>query len=280
MELKDYTQELRKVTRLLGKLCGRKPLPDDKRISALRSAAATAKGLPLDGLVVQLETELADMERRIEDGLASRREKLLLAARGANVPHKRFGEYDRVGIFKVSYKGKKVRLEVGSEILLEIEETDGEKLFQTIQQERQTLESEPFERESFLRVIKDSCRIARDRGQDRDGWVQARALHGYVALLRHLQFDDFLKKPQAKKFRDYSSAQFAYDLARFGQAGWSLGNDTLRAMTPNMATVAAGKAITLPDLEATDTLGPQFAVLRVERKGGTIGTERGLSQTR
>ncbi|GAB6064266.1 hypothetical protein [Deferrisoma palaeochoriense] len=280
MELKAQYQDFKKLTQILGKLCGRKELPDEKRIATLRSAIVAAQKLSLDGLLADLESELSDLERRINEHLTSRRERLLLAAREARVPHKRFGQYDRVGVFKVSYKGMKVRLEVGSEKVCEFAEGDGEKIFGRIQEEAAALEREPFSREGFLRTIKDACRIARERGQERDGWVQVRVLHGYVALLRHLQFEDFMKTPVAKKFRDYSSAQFAYDLARFGRSGWSLGDDMLRTMTPNMATVSAGKAITLPNLESVDTLGPQFAVLRVEKKGGASGSERGSGETR
>lgn len=62
----------------------------------------------------------------------------------------------------------------------------------------------------------------------------------------------------------YSSAQFVFDLARYGRSSWACGEYVLRTQTPNMNTVAAKKAVTLPDLDTVDKLGPQFAVLKVK----------------
>ena len=104
-------------------------------------------------------------------------------------------------------------------------------------------------------------------------------MYVYVAMLRNLQFDDFVKKPSARSFRDYSSAQFVFDLARFGRRDWSCGDETLRGETPNMATVLAGKAMTLPNLDEVDKLGSQFAQVRIE-KGAAGGTERNPGQAR
>ncbi len=141
------------------------------------------------------------------------------------------------------------------------------------------LEAQPFSREDFFRSIKDAIRLARERGKDRDGWVPVRLVHVYVALLRNLQFEDFVNKPTARSFRDYSSAQFVFDLARFGKKEWSIGDETLRAQTPNMATVSAGKSLTLPNLEELDKLGHQFALVRIE-KGPAGGAERNTSPAR
>ena len=106
-----------------------------------------------------------------------------------------------------------------------------------------------------------------------------RLVYVYVVLLRNLQFDDFVSKPSTRSFREYSSSQFVFDLARFGKKDWSCGDETLRGQTPNMATVSAGKSLTLPNLEELDKLGHQFALVRIE-KGPPGGTERNPSQTR
>jgi hypothetical protein len=281
MDLKQITKDLQRLVGGLRKIhTSKRPLTDEQRVTILHDAAAAAKGMALDALISWLEQETREAEGRLQVAIERRRESLLLAARNENVHHKRFGEYDRVELFKVSYRGKKVRLELGSEPVCEFEEADGERILERIQQESERLEKEPFSRDEFFRTMKDAIRMARARGLERDGWVSVRTLFAYVMLLRNLGFEDFVRRPGSRSFRDYSTAQFVYDLARFGRGGWSLGDEILRAMTPNMATVAAGKAMTLPDLDSLETLGPQFAVLRIENKGGTGGAERGPGQAR
>ena len=185
------------------------------------------------------------------------------------MPHKRFGDYDRVGPLKISYRGKKVKLEIGSELLIEFDESDGSKTFERAKLALDALEAEPFDREKFFRTIKDAVRLARDHGHmDRDGWFPIRTIYTHVVLLRHLHLEDFMKKPETNKLRKYSRAQFVYDLARFGSKGWSVNDETLRARTPNMATVAAGKVMIIPELRSPEGSGTQAAVLKIERIGG------------
>jgi len=88
-----------------------------------------------------------------------------------------------------------------------------------------------------------------------------------------------VNKPSTRSFRGYSSAQFVFDLARFGRKDWSSGDETLRGQTPNMNTAAAGKSLTLPNLDELDKLGHQFALVRIE-KDTADGTERNPSQAR
>jgi hypothetical protein len=209
----------------------------------------------------------------------NQREGLRTAARHANVFQKQFGAFDRIGPFKVSYKGRKVSLELGSEPLADLEATDGQQAFASIQQILATLEETPFSREDFFRSVKDAIRLAREHGKDRDGWVPVRLLYVYVALLRNLQFDDFAKRPSPRTFREYSSAQFVFDLARFGKIEWSCGDEILRGEPPNMTTAASGKSVTLPNLVDMEKLGPQLARVRIE-KGAAGGTERSSGKTR
>ena len=280
MDLGRHLKELQRLVGALKKLhATKKPLSDDHLAEALAEAIAAARLLNLSELLATLEQQARDVAGRIDSAVEHRRENLLKSARARDMPHKRFGDFDRVGPFKVSYKGKKTRLELGSELALEFEEVDGVKVFERIQQQLEALEKEPLARDELFRTIRDALRIARDRGKDRDGWVPVRSLYVYVALLRNLQFDDFVKRPTARSFREYSTAQFVYDLARFGRRDWSCGDETLRAETPNMATVSAGKAMTLPSLEEVGKLGLQFARVRVE-KAGTGGTERNPSKAR
>jgi hypothetical protein len=268
MDLNAYLKGLQRLVTALKKLhAPKKPAGDDLLAESLNQAIDAEKALNLSELRRTLEHEVKEVRERLETSLDHRRETLLKAARNANLAHKRFGDFDRVGPFKVTYRGKKVSLELGSESVVDFEAVDGASILTTIQQRLTTLSAEPFSREEFFRILKDALRLARERGKDREGWVPVRLLYGYVALLRNLDFENFVKKPSPRNFRDYTSAQFVFDLARFGQDGWSCGDETLRAETTNMATVSAGKAMTLPSLNEIETLGHQLARLRIDKSG-------------
>ena len=270
-----YLKDLERLAKALRRLRpSKKPLNDAQWADALGKASVEAKTLDLGGLVAELEAEAAAAAERAKATVDQRRQDLLDAAKASGMFHKRFTEYDRVGPFKVMYKGKKTRLELGSEVASEFEMADGAAVFAEIQQLLAKLEAWPFDRVAFFRMIKSGLRLARDRGQERDGWVPVRALYPHVALLQNLQFEDFLKQPIARRYHDYTTAQFVYDLARFGRRDWSCGDESLRARTPNMATVSAGKAMILPSLDVPEKAGEQFATLRIERSGPS-GAESG-----
>jgi hypothetical protein len=272
MDLTKHLKELQRLSATLKKLnAPKKPLSDHVLADTLGEAIAAAKAFNPDELEATLEQEAEDVRKKLEDAIEHRRESLLGAAREANVSQKRFGEFDRVSFFKVSYRGKKVLFEIGSERVAECEATDGTQVLAAIQQQQAALEAQPFSRDEFFRSVRDAIRLARERGKDRDGWVPVRLVYVYVVLLRNLQFEDFMNKPSSRSFRDYSSAQFVFDLARFGKTDWSCGDETLRGETPNMATVSAGKSLTLPNLDELDKLGHQFARVRIE-KGAAGGT--------
>lgn len=280
MDLNKHFKELQRISAALKKMHSpKKPLGGHVLADTLAEAIAAAKAFNPDELLAMLAQEADGVRKSLEDGLEHRRESLLAAARDAKMFQKRFGEFDRVGPFKVSYRGKRVLLEIGSEPVADLEATDGIQVLATIQQQLTALEAQPFSRDEFFRSIRDAIRLARERGKDRDGWVSVRLVYVYVTLLRNLQFDDFVNKPSTRSFRDYSSAQFVFDLARFGRNDWSSGDETLRGQTPNMATVSAGKSLTLPNLDELDKLGHQFALVRIE-KGSAGGTERNPSQAR
>ena len=62
--------------------------------------------------------------------------------------------------------------------------------------------------------------LAKAQGQARDGKVPIRRLYPLVVLVRQIQDERFVKRPEQKSFRNYPMAQFVYDLARFGKDGW------------------------------------------------------------
>ncbi len=265
MEIVNVVKDIKRLNLAISKLVSKKPVTDFERVEQLKKALVEAQHLSMQELSVYLQQILEETQGRINKSLEERRETLLMGAKSAGIPCKRFGEYDRVDIFKVSYKGKKIRLELGSEPVCEFQESDGAKILDRIMVERKKLDGEPFSRERFFQIVQYGCLLAQREQKASDGWVPVRLLHAYVALLRQLNNDKFLKDPSPKKCETYSSAQFVFDLARFGKTGWACGEYILKAQTPNMSTVAAKKAVTLPDLDVVDKLGPQFALLKVKK---------------
>lgn len=268
MDVSSYIKKLRHLSATLrGLQSPKKPLHDHGLLEALRRTIAEAKALELDGLVEVLEANARDLDSRMTSALEQRRESLLNAAKTAGLAHKRFGSFDRVGPFKVTYRGRKVRLDLGSELVSEFEESDGAAILDRIREQLESLESNPFSREAFFRAVKGAVCLARERNEARDGWAPARLVYLYVSFLQNLETEDFVRRPSSRTFRDYSTAQFVYDLARFGRSDWVYGTEVLRGQGPNMAGVAAGQAITLPRLEGVEQ-GEQIARFRIDRVVG------------
>src|SRR5438309_1463860 len=103
----DLSKHLKELQRLVGALkklhALRTPFSDDQLAEALSEAIAAARVLDLADLLPALEEQARDVGGRIDSAVGNRRENLLQSARAAGMSHKRFGEFDRVGPFKVSY---------------------------------------------------------------------------------------------------------------------------------------------------------------------------------
>lgn len=238
-----------------------------EREAVLRKAREAASSLQSTLLSCLFERLSGSIAAEVDKALESRRETLLLGAQQAGIPAKRYHNYDRIGPFKVLYKDREIRLELGSEPAAEFEAPDGKAAFQMIRDEMRALEKEPFDRTSFFQAFRTAYRMMRDNDETRqEGWAQIRTLYAYVALSRQAQSKDFLKRPGPKTFRPYSAAQFVYDLARFGKEGWMLGDESIRSHTPNMATIATGRVMALPSLDSLEILGPQIDVVRIEKR--------------
>ena len=265
MEIEKVVKDLNRLNTAMKKLASTKAVSDFERVEQLKKALTESRTLAMHELAAHLEQLLEQTDSRIKKSLEERRESLLQASRTAEIQCKRFGDFDRIDIFKVTYKGKKIRLEVGSETVNEFQESDGSMILARIQEERRKLQNVPFFRERFFQILQYSCLLAQREKKDWDGWVPVRLLYSYVAILRHLDSEAFMKDPAPKRSVAYSSAQFVFDLARFGRTGWTCGDHALRTQTPNMTTVSAKKAVTLPDLDVVDKLGPQFAVMKIRK---------------
>ncbi len=268
MEMDKFAKDLNKLNLQIKKLGSTKVFNDYEKVEILKKAAGASDIISFSELSSQLDKLIQETQARIDTSLEQRRETLLVESRKAGFLAKRFGDYDRIDIFRVTYRGKKVRLEVGSELLEEFVESDGLKVLEKIQEERTKLHTSPFKRERFFRLLQYSCFLAQREIGGSDQWVPVRMAYAYLTLLRNLDSESFVKAPTQKKFIAYSTAQFVFDLARFGSTSWSCENYVVRSQTPNMSTVAAKKAVTLPDLANPDKLGPQLAVLKIVKSDG------------
>ena len=162
---------------------------------------------------------------------------------------KRLANSDVVGCFRIEYKAARATVHLGSERLDAFDEADGTHLFARIEEAKTGLDGFPFEREGFFRSLKEAMALAKAQGQARDGKVPIRRLYPLVVLVRQSQDERFVKQPEQKSFRNYSMAQFVYDLARFGKDGWIIQDERLSTQTPNMASIQRGTTVRLPPLD-------------------------------
>ena len=241
------------------------PTPDSAADAAARvdKAIKALEAVGLTDFLVELRQERERLVDQVESDLQHRRELLRRQAKGDGWMAQGFADYDRVGCFRVSYKRERVTVHVGSERLAAFVETDGRALFRRLCDLLTQLEEFPFTRASFFGSVKDGIAMGRALGKAREGKVPVRILHTLVVLCRQHQDGRFLKDPSSKRFRDYPIAQFAYDLARFGQESWSEGDERLVNLPPNMATAAKGATLSIPALQGGS-----------EHQLGAIGVQR------
>lgn len=263
MEIDKLSKDLNKLNLLIKKVSTSKVLSSYDKVDLLQKALNQSELLSFNELSTQLNLLIKSEQANIDESLGQRREALLAESRNAGLSAKRFGDFDRIDIFKVSYRGKKVRLEIGSEPVAEFEESQGAKVLERILLERAKLDNSPFERERFFKLLQYSCFIGQRENKSGDQWVPIRTVYSNLSLLRNLDSASFMKTPSQKNFTPYTTAQFVFDLARFGRNGWSFENYVVRSQTPNMSTVAAKKTVTLPDLDIPDKLGSQLAILKI-----------------
>ena len=234
-----------------------------KSIDALRAVRS------LDGNLFEvLDRQRAELARSLDEQLERRREYLLRAATETGRRALRRQDYDHVDCFRVKYKRVRVTLELGSERYVAFDETDGRRVFERITEARSELDNFPFSRDAFFKTMKDAIATARAKEIGRDGQVPIRELYPLVVVERQFRDQAFVKQPSAKRFSDYSMCQFIYDLARFGKSGWLAGRgERLCSRTPNMRTVVARRAVTLPVLEGpgSSAQGQLIAVLWIDK---------------
>ena len=235
-----------------------------KSVDALRAVRSLD-----ENLFDVLDRQRAELARRVNEQLERRREDLLSAAEAAGWRALRRHDYDHVDCFRITYRRVQVTLELGSEKWGAFEETDGRRVFDRVMEARSELDSFPFSRDEFFDTMKDAIVTAKAKELARDGKVPIRKLYPLVVVERQLRSQAFMKQPSTSRFSNYSICQFIYDLARFGKSGWLGGRGgRLCSQTPNMRTIAARGAITLPVLEGPGSTAQnqQIAVLWIDRQ--------------
>lgn len=237
-----------------------------ERISVHDNIIATLQRLTEDTIPL-LTSERHRLLQARSNVFANRREDLKRAAEDASWVVTPRSKYDYVGCFKVIYKQERVAIEVGSEVYAKsIDEVDGAKLFAYLESVKKTLDDSHFDRSLFFRTLKDAISLARILEMDRTGKVSIRKLYPLLVLVRQSCDERFLKRPIQKSFNDYSTAQFVYDLARFGRNGWTLGKEQLASQTPNMATIGRGATMTLPSLDGRGASKTQIGAVWIVSK--------------
>lgn len=260
----NLTRALRKATVRLDKL--KRAASMEETLPLLDRTLAALRAIGLEAAIRDLDGERAALVQRRDETLKSRREALVRAAGEDGWRIRRLKNYDFVGCFQVNYRLQRVTLRVGSETLIAFDEVDGASLFSRLRRELETLDTFPFSRHRFLESIKGALSLARAQGIDRNGKVPIRRLYPLIVLVRQSQDQRFLKRPAVNFFVDYSTAQFVYDLARFGQNGWRTEQgERLRNQPPNMGSIARGATMTLPSLRGDGSRRTQIGSVWVER---------------
>ena len=225
---------------------GLKELKLDNAAEATALVDKVIKALEAVGLaefLIELRQERERLLEQVESDLRGRRELLRREAKEGGWKPQVFADYDRVGCFRVSYKQERVTVKLGTERLAAFVEADGRALFRRLRGLLTQLEEYPFNRASFFGSVKDAIAMGRALGEAREGKVPVRTLHPLVVLCRQRRDSRFLKEPSSRRFSDYPITQFAYDLARFGQEGWSEGNERLVNLPPNITSVPENSQI-------------------------------------
>lgn len=245
--LLNVMKALRKATTQLEKL--KRATGMDETLLGLDRTISALRAIGLEVAIQEFDAERAALDQRRDEALKCRREQLVRSATDAGWKVRRLKHYDFVGCFQVKYRNQKVTLRIGSEILETFNEVDGASVFSRLQAELESLETSRFSRTEFLNSIKAAISLARVQGVDRNGKVPIRRLYPLVVLVRQSHDRRFLKRPDVKSFTDYTMAQFAYDLARFGLKGWRTEHgERLCNQPPNMGSIAKGASVTLPSL--------------------------------
>ena len=211
-----------------------------------------------------------DLEERRDSAFRNRRQRLKEHANAANWHVTNMDSHDYVGCFKVSYNQERVIVEVGSETLCKFDEIDGTKLFAFLKDARAALDAVHFDPKVFFSVMKQAVSWAKAQGlraHGRPEVVPIRKLYPVIVLVRQSKDDGFFQLPTQRKFSDYSTAQFVYDLARFNRQVWQPEMESLKFHSPNMIAIDRGDYFALPRLRGDGHI-IQISAVEIARTGG------------
>jgi hypothetical protein len=127
--------------------------PSD-RLAKLEEAARLASDINLEECRTMLQAQLDEARQQRTAEIHSRREALLNAARSSGVPTDPGTNGDRIDVFRLTYEGAVVAISFGGVALPKLKETNGAKVLEHLKKLRDTLQQAPFNRESFLKLLK------------------------------------------------------------------------------------------------------------------------------
>ncbi len=267
MDYRKMHAQLSVVSSALQMLARRGEMDIALKTARLEEAIAAAKQIPWDGIGVELTRVHLGVAKELMATVEARRDDLHQAAESAGVSYRRGPSRDRVDLFDVTYAGSKVRLSVGSEHVCDLTEAGGSQLLERIRDERSKLDQDCWDREQFFAHVKAAHALVAVTEKPRDGWMPVRLIHAAMLLTRGYASKQFLQKPSPRRIQPYSSAQFVYDLARFGEMGWECGGARLKSRSPNMRTASSKACMTIPDLHNPGGTGTKVGHLKVELRG-------------
>lgn len=234
--IQEFAKEIDRFSKTLARLVKRPSANVEDVLVIAEKAVQDCKSVDFGALQSALGLEHASLTRNWNDSLAKRREDLEKAARAAGIPFKRIGSVDQFDLLKLEYKREKVLIYIGSEKFKELAVAEGAKLSDDLRAELQKLRRQDFSRESFIHTLKLALAWAREAGKAREGRAKVRDLFPFFVVALQISSSDFVRRPSKNSFRDYSMADFAFELARFGEDGWECGNQRIGSQGPNMAS--------------------------------------------
>lgn len=234
--IQDFAKAIDRLSKSLAQLVKRQDANAEDVLVIAEKAVADCKAVDFGALKSAIERTHESVAKKLSDSLGKRREELEGKAHAAGVPFKRSGNFDQFDMLKLEYKREKVLVFVGSEKYKELAVADGAKLFEVLHADLQKLRRPDFSRESFIHTLKLALALARESGKAKEGRCKVRDLFPFFVAALQVASSDFVKRPSKNSFRDYSMAEFTYELARFGEDGWQCGSHAIRSQGPNMAS--------------------------------------------
>lgn len=260
--IQDFAKTIDRLSKTLAKWVKHQGGKAEDVLVIAEKAVEDCKAIDFDAAQSAIERAHETLVKELSDSLGKRREELEKTAQTTGVPFKRSANSDQFDLLRLEYKREKVIVFIGSEKYKELAVADGAKLCENLRAELQKLRRPNYSRESFLRTLRLAIALAREAGKSKEGKSKVRDLFPFFVVALQMSSSDFVKKPSKNAFREYSMAEFAFELARFGEDGWQCGNQAIRSQGPNMGSQK--EALMLPRKPGTTGAADQVLSLWVD----------------